>query len=108
MEVAKRTVSPDSTNGDTGGFSCFSDAATRIISLSDGFSGSGRGSGALTGSSGSSGSSLSSAKTQFPDTLTVNGQPYRLAHASSDTATYYNPKTGVRTTVRNTDLPGYD
>lgn len=66
------------------------------------------GGGGSSGSSGSSHASHSSTQTQFPDSLMVNGQLCRLAHSSSDTATYYNPKTGVRTTIRNTDLPGYD
>ena len=44
----------------------------------------------------------------FPDTLYMDGREFRRASASSDTATYYDPRTGIRKTIRNTDVPGYD
>jgi len=59
------------------------------------------------GSSGGGSSGSSKKRSVFPSSIIIGGETYRLETESSDTAIYYCPRTGDRTTLRDCDMPGY-
>jgi len=60
-----------------------------------------------SGSSGGGGGGSSAKKSTFPETIYIGGERYIRESAGSDTATYYCPKTGDRTVLRDSDLPSF-